>query len=235
MDGLQNHVENLPHLGLDCWLALRAPAVRRAVTIGAARHPVALHGSVPLCVDCRRGCCVGTAVGARCAALRSITAAQAAADLCRSPNINIARDPRWGMLRHCLTQCQHASDATMQHTAYNAAPGGMPLTHLRSGRTRAHRLMLRRCRQARGCRVLSIRESRCYSGHYSAMGAQLRCGFVQCACLHAVEERYSLWSLPAAPRTPSLRGRAGRTLETPGEDPFLNGEYGASHTQGLQA
>jgi hypothetical protein len=28
--------------------------------------------------------------------------------------------------------------------------------------------------------------------------------------------------------------RAGRTLETPGEDPFLNGEYGASHTQGLQ-
>jgi beta-glucosidase-like glycosyl hydrolase len=28
--------------------------------------------------------------------------------------------------------------------------------------------------------------------------------------------------------------RWGRTLETPGEDPFLNGEYGAWHTQGLQ-
>jgi hypothetical protein len=81
-----------------------------------------------------------------------------------------------------------------------------------------------------------------YASHGATAGitvpwahSELRCGFVRCACLHAVEERYSLWSLPAAPRTQSLCGRAGRTLETPGEDPFLNGEYGASHTQGLQA
>ena len=132
-------------------LLVSAARSRRAPCSDDWRCPPS-YSSAWLCTTLRyrRGCCADTAV-ARCDALRSITAVQAVADLCRSPNINIARDPRWGMLRHCLTQCQHASDATMQHTAYNAARGGCHLRTYAVGARARTACMLRRCRQARGC------------------------------------------------------------------------------------
>ena len=120
------------------------------------------------------------------------------------------------------------------HTAYNAAR--VNATYAVGARARTPPACSGAADKHEGVEYLA------YASHGATAGitvpwahSELRCGFVRCACLHAVEERYSLWSLPAAPRTQSLCGRAGRTLETPGEDPFLNGEYGASHTQGLQA
>ena len=122
----------------------------------------------------------------------------------------------------------------------------MPLTqgaHARapSGRTRAHRLMLRRCRETRGSGVLagtSIRESQCagITVPWAHSCGAVWCGAHACTPLKSATARVIPTS--TVRRTQSLCGRTGgtgRTLETPGEDPFLNGEYGAWHTQGLQA